>query len=214
MELAMVVEVGVLVVIDLQLRIVKLRLDGLGSGRNRRQVGVALRQLRLEGRQRFAQIALLTLECGEPLLLTRLLLLNPRQSFRERARVVRARRHRGYQEQQRREGARCLTDYSGGAPAEPGMPGSRGGVKVVPLNGAGAPLGGFSFFFFFASRFPLSRDFAMVPASRLSPASRYCSRDGPGCLCRLAHSVLRAGLGNYRSTMGPRTRSASRGSQR
>src|SRR5207245_10750905 len=53
-------------------------------------------------------------------------------------------------------------DYTGGAPAEPGMPGSRRGVKAASLNGAGAPFGGFSFFFFFTSRLPLSRDFAMV----------------------------------------------------
>jgi hypothetical protein len=30
----------------------------------------------------------------------------------------------------------------------------------------GAPFGVFSFFFFFTSRLPLSRDFAMVPASQ------------------------------------------------
>src|SRR5260370_27188924 len=43
------------------------------------------------------------------------------------------------------------------------MPGSRRGVKAASLNGGGAPLGAFSFFFFFTSRLPLSRDFAMVP---------------------------------------------------
>ena len=143
-----------------------MRLDGLRPGRNRRQVGIALRQLRLESRQCLPELALLTLKRAQPLLLARLLLLNPRKSIRERARVVRARRHRGNQEQQRRKGARCLTDYSGGAPAEPGMPGSRRGVKVVLLNGGGTPFGAFSFFFFFTSRFPLSRDFAMVPASQ------------------------------------------------
>src|ERR1700704_4429441 len=43
------------------------------------------------------------------------------------------------------------------------MPGSRRGVEAASLNGAGAPFGAFSFFFFFTSRLPLSRDFAMVP---------------------------------------------------
>ena len=74
-------------------------------------------------------------------------------------------RHGGQEEQQGHEG-RCWADYSGGAPAEPGMPGSRRGVKVdVPPNGGATPFGFFSFFFFLASRFPRSRDFAMVPAS-------------------------------------------------
>src|SRR2546430_14960039 len=43
------------------------------------------------------------------------------------------------------------------------MPGSRRGVKPTSPNGAGAPFGVFSFFFFLTSRLPLSRDFAMVP---------------------------------------------------
>jgi hypothetical protein len=103
-------------------------------------------------------------------LLPSLLLLDLRQSIRERAWIIRLCWNGGDGEQQRRQGAGCQANYSGGAPAEPGGPGSRRGVKLgvvkpAPPNGAGAPFGCFSFFFFFGSRFPLSRDFAMVPAS-------------------------------------------------
>jgi hypothetical protein len=96
------------------------------------------------------------------LLLPRLLLLDSRQPVGKRAWIFRVGRYRGKYEQQRGQRG-CRTDYSGGAPAEPGMPGSRRGVKVVPPNGGGTtPFGFFSFFFFLASRFPRSRDFAMV----------------------------------------------------
>ena len=108
---------------------------------------------------------MLALQSCELLLEARLFLLNARQPIRERAWIIRVGRHGGQKEQQGREG-RCRADYSGGAPAEPGMPGSRRGVKVdVPPNGGVTPFGFFSFFFFFSSRRPLSRDFAMVPAS-------------------------------------------------
>jgi hypothetical protein len=119
------------------------------------------------------------------LLLLSLLLLQLVEPVRERVRIVRLRRQRGDQEQERQGGARCGTPqtrvwhasrhprgpagprfYSDGAPAEPGMPGSRRGVKVVPPNGGAAALGFFSFFFFFSSRRPRSRDLAMVPASQ------------------------------------------------
>src|ERR1700732_939983 len=92
-----------------------------------------------------------------------LLLLDLRQPVGERAGIIRVRRHGGDEEQQRHNGAARSSVYAGGAPAEPGMPGSRRGVKAASLNGAGAPFGAFSFFFFFTSRLPLSRDFAMVP---------------------------------------------------
>ena len=102
---------------------------------------------------------------AQPLLLPSLLLLDLRESIGKRRRVIRVGWRRGDQKQQRHEGS-CWANYPGGAPAEPGMPGSRRGVKpVVPPNGAGAPFGFFSFFFFFSSRRPRSRDFAMVPAS-------------------------------------------------
>jgi hypothetical protein len=115
-------------------------------------------------------LALLSLQGAQLLLLPGLLLLHLGQSIGERAGIIRLCWNGGDDQQQRRQGAGCLADYSGGAPAEPGGPGSRrgvklGGVKPAPPNGAGAPFGGFSFFFFFGSRFPLSRDFAMVPAS-------------------------------------------------
>jgi hypothetical protein len=93
-----------------------------------------------------------------------LFLLHLRQPISERAGIVRVRGHGGDEEQQRQQGAAGSGDYAGGAPAEPGIPGSRRGVKPASLlKGAGAPLGAFSFFFFFTSRLPLSRDFAMVP---------------------------------------------------
>src|SRR5438128_8162754 len=96
-------------------------------------------------------------------MLPRLLLLNLCQPIGERAGIIRVRRHGGDKEQQRQHGAARSGDYAGGAPAEPGIPGSRRGVKPAsPLKGAGAPFGVFSFFFFFTSRLPLSRDFAMV----------------------------------------------------
>jgi hypothetical protein len=113
---------------------------------------------------------LLSAERVQLLLLPSLLLLDLRQPIGERARIIRLCWNGGDEQQQRRQGAGCSTNYSGGAPAEPGGPGSRrgvklGGVKPAPPNGAGAPFGCFSFFFFFGSRFPRSRDFAMVPAS-------------------------------------------------
>jgi hypothetical protein len=115
-------------------------------------------------------LALLSLEGAQLLLLPCLLLLDLRQPIGERAGIIRLCWKGGDEQQQRRQGAGRCTDYSGGAPAEPGVPGSRrgvklGGVKPALPKGAGAPFGGFSFFFFFTSRFPLSRDFAMVPAS-------------------------------------------------
>ena len=92
-------------------------------------------------------------------------LLKLGQAIGKRAWIIRVGWHCGQDEQQGRKG-RCWADYSGGAPAEPGMPGSRRGLKVVtPPNGGVTPFGFFSFFFFLASRFPRSRDFAMVPAS-------------------------------------------------
>jgi hypothetical protein len=99
-------------------------------------------------------------------MLSRLLLLDLGEAVGERAGIVRVRRHGGDEEQQRHKGAASSGDYAGGAPAEPGMPGSRRGVKAASLNGAGAPFGGFSFFFFLTSRLPRSRDFAMDPASQ------------------------------------------------
>jgi hypothetical protein len=57
-----------------------------------------------------------------------LLLLYLRQPIGERARIIRVRGHGGYEEQQRQQGAASPDDYAGGAPAEPGMPGSRRGV--------------------------------------------------------------------------------------
>jgi hypothetical protein len=113
---------------------------------------------------------LLSAERVQLLLLPSLLLLDLRQPIGERARIIRLCWNGGDEQQQRRQGAGCSTNYSGGAPAEPGGPGSRrgvklGGVKPAPPNGAGAPFGCLSFFFFFGSRFPRSRDFAMVPAS-------------------------------------------------
>jgi hypothetical protein len=123
-----------------------------------------LRQLRLERDQRLANLTLLTLQRAQLLLQPTLLLLQLREPIGKRAWIIRVGRHCGDKEQQRRKGS-CWADYSGGAPAEPGMPGSRRGVKVVvPPNGGATPFGFFSFFFFFASRFPRSRDFAMVPA--------------------------------------------------
>jgi hypothetical protein len=115
-------------------------------------------------------LALLSLQGAQLLLLPCLLLLDLRQPIGKRAGIIRLCWNGGYEEQQRRQGAGRCPDYSGGAPAEPGVPGSRrgvklGGVKPALPKGAGAPFGGFSFFFFFTSRFPLSRDFAMVPAS-------------------------------------------------
>jgi hypothetical protein len=95
-----------------------------------------------------------------------LLLLHLRQPVGERAGIIRVCRQRGDEEQQRHKGAACSGDYAGGAPAEPGIPGSRRGVKATSLNGAGAFFGAFSFFFFLTSRLPLSRDFAMDPASQ------------------------------------------------
>jgi hypothetical protein len=108
-----------------------------------------------------SDLRLLSEQRVQLLLLPGLLLLDVGQPICERARIVRAGRHRGDEEQQRHKG-RCRADYSDGAPAEPGMPGSRRGVKVVAPNVGGAALGFFSFFFFFSSRRPRSRDFAMV----------------------------------------------------
>src|SRR6202043_4150527 len=102
---------------------------------------------------------------AQPLMLTRLLLLHLCQPVGERVGIIRVRGHGGNEEQQRQQGTASSSDYAGGAPAEPGMPGSRRGVKLTSPNGAGAPFGVFSFFFFFTSRLPLSRDFAMVPSS-------------------------------------------------
>src|SRR5438105_9258685 len=96
-------------------------------------------------------------------MLPRLFRLHLRKPIGERAGIIRVRGHGGDEEQQRQQGAASSGDYTGGAPAEPGMPGSRRGVKAASLNGAGAPLGAFSFFFFLTSRLRLSRDFAMVP---------------------------------------------------
>jgi hypothetical protein len=158
---AQVLVVGELVMRELQLRIGKLGFDRLGLGRDRRQVGIALRQLDLQGSQRLAQLALLAFQRTQPLLLPRLLLLDPRQPVGKRAGIFRVGRYRGEKKQQRGQRG-CRADYSGGAPAEPGMPGSRRGVKVVPPNGGVTPFGFFSFFFFFSSRRPRSRDFAMV----------------------------------------------------
>lgn len=107
---------------------------------------------------------LLGLERTQLLLLLSLLPLQLRQPVGERARIIRIGWKCGEKEQQRRKGG-CWADYSGGAPAEPGIPGSRRGVKVLPPRGGVTPFGFFSFFFFFSSRWPLSRDFAMVPAS-------------------------------------------------
>jgi hypothetical protein len=117
-----------------------------------------------------AHLALLPHQRAQLPLLPSLLLLDLCQAIGKRARIIRLGWNGGDEQQQRRQGADCWTDYSGGAPAEPGIPGSRRGVKLggvmpAPPNGAGAPFGCFSFFFFFGSRFPLSRDFAMVPAS-------------------------------------------------
>ncbi|HVH66034.1 MAG TPA: hypothetical protein VM674_08355 [Candidatus Acidoferrum sp.] len=94
-------------------------------------------------------------------MLAGLLLLELGESIGERGGIVRVGWHRGDQEQQRRKGS-CWSDYSCGAPAEPGMPGSRRGVKPVAPNVGVTPFGFFSFFFFFSSRRPRSRDFAMV----------------------------------------------------
>ncbi|HEY9286478.1 MAG TPA: hypothetical protein VIT43_00485 [Candidatus Dormibacteraeota bacterium] len=148
-----------------KLREIDLVLERLGLGRHRREIRITLRQLGLKPNQRLADLALLALERRQLLLEAGLFLLKLRQPVRERAWIIRVGRHGGQEEQQGHEG-RCRADYSGGAPAEPGMPGSRRGLKVVtPPNGGVTPFGFFSFFFFLASRFPRSRDFAMVPAS-------------------------------------------------
>src|SRR6202140_44746 len=149
---------------ELQLGGGDLRLDRLRLGGNRGKVSVALRQLQLQAGECQLNLALLSLQCSEPLMLQCLLLLHLRQPIGERAGIIRVRGHGGNEEQQRQQGAARSDDYAGGAPAEPGTPGSRRGVKPAsPLKGAGAPFGAFSFFFFFTSRLPLSRDFAMVP---------------------------------------------------
>ncbi len=162
-----------------------MRFDCLRLGRDRCEVGAALRELCFQGSQGLPDLALLTFERAQPLMLPRLLLLHLRQPIGERAGIVRVRRHGGDEEQQRHQGPDELPqklgwhvprpsrrpaggrpNYAGGAPAEPGMPGSRRGVKAASLNGAGAPFGAFSFFFFLTSRLPRSRDFAMDPASQ------------------------------------------------
>lgn len=159
-------QVGELVTLQLGFRLLELRLYPVEAAGDRRQVGVALGELRLQGGERLADLRLLPLQGLEMLLLLSLLLLQLVEAVRERVRIIRLRRQRGEQEQQRQGGARCFCFYSGGAPAEPGMPGSRRGVKVTPPNGGLAALGFFSFFFFFSSRRPRSRDLAMVPASQ------------------------------------------------
>ena len=157
-------QVRELIVRQLQLGVGDLRFNRLRLGGDRGQVGIALRQLHLQPRECQLDLALLSLQRREPLMLPRLLLLNLCQPIGERAGIIRVRGHGGDKEQQRQQGAARSGDYAGGAPAEPGIPGSRRGVKPAsPLKGAGAPLGAFSFFFFFTSRLPLSRDFAMVP---------------------------------------------------
>jgi hypothetical protein len=134
----------------------------LGLRGHRRQVRIPHRQLRFKAGKRLSDLCLLALEGIQSLLLPSLLLLDLGEAISQRAWIFRVGWHCGDNEQQRRNGG-CWADYSGGAPAEPGMPGSRLGVRpVVPPNGAGAPFGFFSFFFFFSSRRPLSRDFAMV----------------------------------------------------
>ena len=148
------------------MRVSELCLDRLGSGRDRRQVGIAQGELRLQRGERLSDLALLAFERTQPLVLLRLLLLDLRQPIGERAGIIRVRRHRGDEEQQRQKGAACSGNYAGGAPAEPGVGGSRRGVKATSPNGAGAFFGDFSFFFFLTSRLPLSRDFAMDPASQ------------------------------------------------
>jgi hypothetical protein len=71
---------------------------------------------------------LLTFECTQALMLPRLLLLNLCQPIGERAGIVRVRGHGGNEDKQRQQGAASPDDYAGGAPAEPGVPGSRRGV--------------------------------------------------------------------------------------
>jgi hypothetical protein len=134
----------------------------LGLRGHRSEVRIPHRQLRFKAGKGLADLRLLALQGTQSLLLSSLLLLDLGESISQRAWIIRVGWHCGDYEQQRRKGG-CWADYSGGAPAEPGMPGSRRGVRpVVPPNGAGAPFGFFSFFFFFSSRRPLSRDFAMV----------------------------------------------------
>ena len=146
---------------ETELGLIDAILQGLGLRSDRREVGVALGQLRLQRDQRLTDLSLLALQRTQLLLQPSLLLLDLRQAIGKRVGIIRVGWHSGQEQQQGHQG-RCWADYSGGAPAEPGMPGSRRGVKVVPPNGGVTPFGFFSFFFFLASRFPRSRDFAMV----------------------------------------------------
>ena len=82
----------------------------------------------MQTRQCLPDLALLSLQRIEPLGLPRLFLLHLRQPIGERARIIRVHGHGGHEEQQRQQGAASPDDYAGGAPAEPGMPGSRRGV--------------------------------------------------------------------------------------
>jgi hypothetical protein len=147
--------------VDAGLRGVDLVLQGLSLGGDRREVRIARGKLRLQGGQRLTKLALLGEQGTQPLLLLSLLLLQLRQPIGKRGGIIRMGWHCGQEQQQRRKGG-CRANYAGGAPAEPGMPGSRRGLKVVPPRGGVTPFGFFSFFFFFSSRRPLSRDFAMV----------------------------------------------------
>ena len=186
LERVAVLEVGKLVSEQIGFCLLQLGSQHLELVGDRRQVGIAPGKLGLKAGESLAHLRLLHLQGLEMLLLLRLLLLQPVQPVGERVRIIRLRRQSGEQEQQysqrdaaakrlkrgfgtpraTRVGRRARTFYSDGAPAEPGMPGSRRGVKVVPPNGGAAALGFFSFFFFFSSRRPRSRDLAMVPASQ------------------------------------------------
>jgi hypothetical protein len=147
--------------VEAALRRVDLALERLGLGGDRRKVRIAQGKLGLQGRQRLTNLALLSEQGIQALLLLSLLLLQLRQPVGKRGWIIRMGWHCGQEQQQRRKGG-CWANYAGGAPAEPGMPGSRRGLKVVPPRGGVTPFGFFSFFFFFSSRCPLSRDFAMV----------------------------------------------------
>jgi hypothetical protein len=80
-------------------------LQCLGPSRDRRQVGVAQGELRLEGGEHLPHLALLSQQRAELLLLPSLLLLDLRQPIRERARIIRLCWNGGDEQQQRRQGA-------------------------------------------------------------------------------------------------------------